>query len=73
MLYEDDGKSFDHKQGRWMGIQIQWRDADRRLSLRLAEGSRLLPPLQRAVEARVVGTTRSARFAFDGKPVDLRV
>jgi alpha-glucosidase/alpha-D-xyloside xylohydrolase len=73
LMYEDDGKSFDHKQGRWMGIQMKWRDSDRRLSLRLAEGSLLLPPLQRAVEARVVGTARSTRFVFDGKPVDVRV
>jgi alpha-glucosidase/alpha-D-xyloside xylohydrolase len=73
LLYEDDGKSFDHRRGHWMGIQVEWRDADRRLSLRLAEGSRLLPPLQRPVEARVVGTARSARFFFDGKPVDMLV
>jgi hypothetical protein len=56
-----------------MGIQIEWRDAERRLSLRLAEGSRLLPPLQRPVEARVVGTTRSTRFVFAGEAVDVRV
>ena len=42
-----------------MGIQIDWRDADGRLSLRLAAGSRMRPPLRRRIEARVVGTKRA--------------
>ena len=35
--------------------------------------SQALPPLPRAFEARVVGTTRTASFKFSGSPVDVPV
>ncbi|MFL6280151.1 MAG: TIM-barrel domain-containing protein, partial [Vicinamibacterales bacterium] len=47
-LYDDDGRSFNYQRGEWMGIDMRWRDAERRLTLHLAAGSRMLPPLQRA-------------------------
>jgi len=34
LLYEDDGRSFDYRNGQWMGIQLEWREASRRLSAR---------------------------------------
>ena len=46
LLYEDDGISFNYRKGEWMGIQMDWNDAERILTLRLAEGSRILPPLR---------------------------
>ena len=46
LLYEDDGSSFEYRKGAWMGIQMAWNDARRALTLRLAPGSRMLPPLE---------------------------
>ena len=39
LLYEDDGKSFNYRKGEWMGLQMSWKDSQRMLTLRLAEGS----------------------------------
>jgi hypothetical protein len=56
-----------------MGIRIEWNDRSRRLRLRLAEGSRLLPPASRRIEARVVGTKRTKSLVFEGKPIDAQI
>ncbi len=69
LLYEDDGISFDHRKGEWMGIQMAWDDTRRALSLHLAPGSRLPPPGPRAITVELAGTTR--RVIFDGKPVQV--
>src|SRR5437879_8965032 len=47
LLYEDDGSTFNYRKGEWMGIQMMWNDSRRILTLRLAKGSRMLPPLRR--------------------------
>jgi hypothetical protein len=73
LLYEDDGKSFDYRKGQWMGIRFEWNDRSRRLRLRLAEASRLLPPTSRRIEARVVGTRRAKSLVFEGKPIDAQI
>jgi hypothetical protein len=73
LLYEDDGRSFDHRKGQWLGMRIEWRDASRRLSLRLADGSRMLPPLRRPIEVHVAGTNRSKSVVFDGKPIEVQI
>jgi alpha-glucosidase/alpha-D-xyloside xylohydrolase len=72
MVYEDDGRSFDYRKGAWMGIEMRWQDAARRLSLRLAAGSRMLAQQGRSIDVRIAGQTTSRRVAFSGKPVELR-
>jgi alpha-glucosidase (family GH31 glycosyl hydrolase) len=67
LLYEDDGASFHYRKGDWMGIQMDWRDADRTLTLRLASGSRMLPPLHRNLEIKLAQKARSV--TFDGSPL----
>jgi alpha-glucosidase/alpha-D-xyloside xylohydrolase len=73
LLYEDDGQTFNYRKGEWMGIAMQWRDSQRRLTLQLAPGSRMLPPAKRAIEVRVAGTTttRSVTFAGQALQIDL--
>jgi alpha-glucosidase (family GH31 glycosyl hydrolase) len=66
LLYEDDGSSFNYRKGDWMGIQMAWNDATRKLTLHLAEGSRMLPPTQRKLEVQLGKDTQSV--VFDGKP-----
>ena len=69
LLYEDDGSSFDHRTGAWMGTQMVWDDARKILSLRLAPGSRMLSPKPRALEVKLAEFTR--HVTFDGKPVEI--
>ncbi len=71
-LYEDDGKTFDYRKGKWMRIKMVWRDAERRLTLRLAPGSRMLPPARRMIEVRVAGERKTRSVVFDGQPVEVR-
>ena len=65
-IYEDDGKTFDYRKGEWMGIEMAWRDAARTLTLRLARGSRMLPPTPRPIEVRLAGRTASPQCRVPG-------
>jgi hypothetical protein len=71
LVYEDDGRSFAHRTGAWMGIDLTWEDATRRLTVRLAKGSRLLPPARRPLEVRIAGTDTRREVAFEGREVIL--
>jgi len=72
-LYEDDGKTFDHRRGEWMRVVMSWNDAARRLSLRLAPASRMLPPARRHIEVRVAGEQAIRRVVFEGRPVEVKL
>jgi len=63
LLYEDDGISFNHRKGEWMGIQMAWYDARKTLSLELVPGSRMLAPAPRTFTVQLAETTRSITFA----------
>ena len=65
-LYEDDGVSFAYRRGDWMGIDLAWDDRGRKLSLQLAEGSRMRPPLDRRFAVERVGDTTPRSFTFTG-------
>ncbi|MGB7284678.1 MAG: TIM-barrel domain-containing protein [Candidatus Acidiferrum sp.] len=69
LLYEDDGISFNYRKGEWMGIEMDWHEAGRILTLHLAHGSRMLPPLHRKLEVRLEQQTRSV--VFDGNPLQV--
>ena len=71
LLYEDDGESFDYRRGEWMGIEAGWDDQRRIFRLRLAEGSRMLPPLRRDIDIHSNGETR--RAVFEGQPVEVKL
>ena len=71
-IYEDDGRSFDYRRGEWMRIQCDWRDADRRLTLRLAPGSRMLAPQRRAIVVRLAGSKETRPVVFEGRPISVR-
>jgi alpha-glucosidase (family GH31 glycosyl hydrolase) len=68
-VYEDDGRSFNYRRGEWTGIDARWDDSARRLSLRLAAGSRMLAPLRREIEVRLAGDRSSHRAVFTGQPL----
>jgi hypothetical protein len=55
-----------------MGIAMAWDDARRRLMLRLADGSRMRPPLARDFEAWLVPEKADRAVHFVGESVDVR-
>lgn len=72
-LYEDDGRSFNYRTGAWMRVTLTWRDRARRLTLRLAPGSRMLAPLERTFELRVSGSPDAKRVTFRGRTLVVRL
>ena len=70
LLYEDDGSSFDFRKGEWMGVRMAWNDARKTLALRLAPGSKMLPPARRELRVKVGDTVKSA--VFDGHNLEVR-
>src|SRR5436190_15045551 len=71
LLYEDDGKSFNYRKGDWMGLQMSWKDSQRMLTLRLAEGSKMLAPLRRKIDVKVTEARRQVEF--EGKPLEIQL
>jgi alpha-glucosidase (family GH31 glycosyl hydrolase) len=69
LLYEDDGTSFNYRNGDWMGIQMNWNDAHKKLDLALASGSHMLSPEPRAIEVQLSGITKTVHF--NGKPISV--
>ncbi len=69
LLYEDDGRSFNYRKGEWMGVHLDWNDERRTLRFSLA-GSRLLPPLRRNLDVKLLQAEK--HIAFDGKQIEVR-
>ena len=69
LLYEDDRRSFNYRKGEWMGVQMAWHDAQRTLTLHLADGSRMLAPVRRNFEVSLGQSWQSV--IFDGKPLSV--
>jgi alpha-glucosidase/alpha-D-xyloside xylohydrolase len=72
-MYEDDGRSFDYRRGAWMRLEMAWGDGARRLRLRLAPGSRMLPPRKRRIDLRIAGEKPARSVVFDGRPMDVEL
>jgi alpha-glucosidase/alpha-D-xyloside xylohydrolase len=71
-LYEDDGKSFDYRKGEFMRVNLAWNDRQRRLSLRLAQGSKMLGNSKRNILARLAGGRETREVVFQGLPLEVR-
>jgi alpha-glucosidase/alpha-D-xyloside xylohydrolase len=71
VLYEDDGRTFAYRKGAFMRVELAWDDRARRLSLRLAPGSRMLPPMTRQIQVRLAGAKTEQRVSFVGRPVSV--
>jgi len=70
MVYEDDGDSFAYRTGDWMGLDLRWDDKARRLTIDLAEGSRMRPPLTRAIDLRLMPEGQARSVVFTGKKLE---
>jgi hypothetical protein len=71
--YEDESTSFNFRKGEFMRVIIAWNDAQRRLTMRLANGSKMLAPNKRNIEVRIVGQSGVKSVVFEGKPIDIRL
>lgn len=67
--YEDDGATFDYRKGEWMRVLMSWDDSARRLSLRLAPGSKLLGAALKELQLRVAGSEATRHVRFTGQPL----
>lgn len=72
VMYEDDGTTFNYEKGEAMRVKMIWEDSERRLSLSLAEGSKMLPPLQRKMVVQLAAENVTQALVFEGRPVDLK-
>ena len=72
-LYEDDGRTFDYRKGEYLKLAMTWRNAARQLTLRLAPGSRMLPPARRPLRVRLAGSKVVKDVVFEGKPLDVQL
>ena len=70
LLYEDDGASFNFRNGEWMGIRMAWNDARKAFSMRLEPGSKMLAPTKRELRVKVGSAAKDT--VFEGRPVELR-
>jgi alpha-glucosidase/alpha-D-xyloside xylohydrolase len=67
--YEDDGESFDFRNGQFMRIAIRWDDSARKLALGLASGSRMLQAAPIALEIKLAGSDQARSVMFKGEPI----
>jgi alpha-glucosidase/alpha-D-xyloside xylohydrolase len=72
-LYEDDGNTFDFRKGEFMRVNIAWNDRQRRLSLRLANGSKMLPPARRRIVVQTTGEVVTREVVFEGRPLEVKL
>jgi alpha-glucosidase (family GH31 glycosyl hydrolase) len=70
-LYQDDGDSFDFRNGEFMRIEMQWEDAARKLAIRLASGARLLRANTITLSIKAVDSKQSKTVTFKGDPLSV--
>jgi alpha-glucosidase (family GH31 glycosyl hydrolase) len=70
-LYEDDGETFDFRDGHFMRLEMQWTDASRQLRLQIAHGSRLMRPGKMEIAIRLAGSDATKQILFDGHPLSV--
>ncbi len=72
-LYEDDGATFNFRNGEFMRIAMHWNDSTRTLTLRLAPGTRMLRPAPIALEIKLAGSDQPKTTAFRGDPLSIQL
>jgi len=70
LLYEDDGASFRHRKGEWMGVRLDWKDSAGVLTMSLEHGSKMLSGAKN-FEVRVGDEKKSVEFR--GAKVEVKI
>ena len=65
-LYLGDGPSFDYRRGEFMRVNIAWNNR-RRLSLRLAKGSKFGGPAKRSIVVQIASESASRELTCDSR------
>jgi alpha-glucosidase/alpha-D-xyloside xylohydrolase len=71
-VYDDDGHTFNYRNGEWMGLEASWNDRNRTLQLQLERGSKLLVAAPMKVNVRVAGSPSNTPVEFTGRRVSAR-
>jgi len=69
--YDDDGKTFNYRQGESTRLLMHWDDRTRRLMLSLAPGSQLWSSGARRLSVRVAGSATPQSITFSGTPIGI--
>lgn len=69
-LYKDDGETFDFRKGEFMQLEMAWRDAEKRLDLRLAKG-RMMDEKGIPLRVRLAGSDSAKPVVFHGRPLEV--
>ena len=70
-LYEDDGETFNFRNGDSMRLEMQWTAARQQLKLQLSHGSKWVRPGKMEIDLRVAGTDITKQILFDGYPLSV--
>jgi alpha-glucosidase (family GH31 glycosyl hydrolase) len=70
-LYEDDGETFNFRNGQYMRLEMHWQDAARKLTLALARGTRMLRSAPLQIQLKAAGAEHETHVAFKGDPVTI--
>jgi alpha-glucosidase/alpha-D-xyloside xylohydrolase len=70
-LYEDDGESFDFRNGEFMRIETQWEDTVRKMTIRLTSGKRMLSVNPRTFLIKVFDSNETKTVVFNGDPLSV--
>jgi alpha-glucosidase/alpha-D-xyloside xylohydrolase len=72
MLYEDDGATFNYRNGEWTKIQIAWNDGRRTLSMRPVKSPKSPTPQRREIEVRLAPEKTARKAVFEGRPIEIK-
>lgn len=70
VMIEDDGETFSSAP---MSVVFSWNDSKRNLSVTLAPGSPMRPPMTRRLKVEVVGQGFVTNAVFAGQPLSLEI
>jgi alpha-glucosidase/alpha-D-xyloside xylohydrolase len=70
-LYEDDGETFDFRNGEFMRIEMEWEDTTRKLALRLAPGARMLRATPMTIAIKMADSDQIRTVNFKGDPLSV--
>jgi alpha-glucosidase/alpha-D-xyloside xylohydrolase len=71
-LYEDDGATFNYRNGEWAKIQITWNEGRRTLSMRALKGPKSPTPQRREIEVRLAPEKTTRKAVFEGRPIEIK-
>ncbi len=71
-LYDDDGRTFNYRNGEWERIEISWNDSHRRLQIQRAPGSRVLRAKRNFV-VQIAREANSRSLVFEGKSITIKL